>query len=137
LKHVIEPEVTVQRTTDFADRDRVVLIETGDYVYGGITTVTYGLTNRIFARRRAAAGPKAAGTRELVSVQLQQSRYSDRRASTVDPRYCGGFTTADGVRVSPLALAVRANPTDTTGSTLRAEYDANKGSLETLQLSGN
>jgi LPS-assembly protein len=137
LKHVIEPEVTVQRTTDFADRDRIVLIETGDYVYGGITTVTYGLTNRIFARRRGAAGGKAAGSRELLSVQLQQSRYSDPRASTVDPRYCGGFTTADGVRVSPIALAVRANPSDATGITLRAEYDANSGSLDTVQLQGS
>ena len=137
LKHVVEPEVTVQRTTDFAERDRIVLIETGDYVYGGTTTVTYGLTNRIFARRRGAAGAKAAGTRELLSVQLQQSRYSDPRASTVDPRYCGGFTTADGVRVSPIALAVRANPNDATGITLRAEYDAKKGSLDTLQLQGS
>ncbi len=137
LKHVIEPEVTVQRTTDF-DRDRIVLIETGDYVYGGTTTVTYGVTNRIFARRRAAAGaPKAAGTRELLTVQLQQSRYSDPRASTVDANYCGGFTTSDGVRVSPIALSVRANPTDTTGITLRAEYDANEGSLDTVQLQGN
>ena len=55
LKHVIEPEVVVQRTTGFDERDRVVLIESGDFVYGGVTSVTYGLTNRILGRRRRAA----------------------------------------------------------------------------------
>ena len=131
LKHVIEPEVVVQRTTGFDDRERVVLIESGDYVYGGVSSVTYGLTNRILARRRtpapttpptAAPAAKAPGSRELLTVQLQQTHYSDPRASTTDPRYGSAFTGGPGSAFSPIALAVRANPTDTAGATLRAEY---------------
>ena len=145
LKHVIEPEVVVQRTTGFDDRDRVVLLETGDYVYGGVTSVTYGLTNRILARRRtpapttpptAAPAVTAPGTRELLTVQLQQTHYSDPRASTADPRYGSAFTGGPGSAFSPIALAVRANPTATAGVTLRAEYDGAHGQLKTLQLAG-
>ena len=141
LKHVIEPEVVVQRTTGFDERDHVVLIESGDYVYGGVTSVTYGLTNRILGRRRtptpaATPGAKAAGARELLTVQLQQTHYSDPRASATDPRYGSAFTGGAGSAFSPIALAVRANPTETAGVTLRAEYDAAQGELKTLQLAG-
>ncbi|MEO5823282.1 MAG: putative LPS assembly protein LptD [Vicinamibacteraceae bacterium] len=140
LKHVIEPEIVVQRTTGFDDRDRIVLLESGDYVYGGTTSLTYGLTNRILARRRGAvatSGAKAAGTRELLTVQLQQTRYSDSRASTIDPRYGSAFTGGDGSLFSPIALSVRANPTDTAGVTLRTEYDVEEGVMKSLQLAGN
>jgi LPS-assembly protein len=136
LKHVIEPEVVVQRTTGFDDRDRVVLIESGDFVYGGVTSVTYGLTNRLLGRRAMTPGVKAAGARELVTVQLQQTHYSDPRASTTDPRYGSAFTGRTGSAFSPIALAVRANPTERAGVTLRAEYDAEQGELKTLQLAG-
>ncbi len=138
LKHVIEPEVIVQRTTGFEDRDRIVPIESGDYVYGGTTSITYGLTNRLLARRRAGAavGAKGAGTRELLTVQLQQTHYSDPQASTVDPSYSGGFTDRAGSRFSPIAMSVRANATDTAGATLRVEYDPERGTLEALQLNG-
>jgi LPS-assembly protein len=139
LKHVVEPEVVVQRTTGFDDRDQVVLIESGDYVYGGVTSVTYGLTNRLLGRRQAAPpapGVKAAGVRELLTVQLQQTHYSDPRASTADPRYGSAFTGGSGSRFSPIALAARVNPTEAAGVTLRAEYDADQGELKTLQLAG-
>ena len=70
-------------------------------------------------------------------MQIQQTRYSDPLASTIDPRYSGGFTERPGALFSPIALAVKANPTDTAGVTLRAEYDAKRGLLETFQLAGN
>jgi LPS-assembly protein len=137
LKHVIEPEIVVQHTTGFEGRDRIVLIESGDYVYGGTSSVTYGLTNRLLARRGGGAAGRTAGTREVLTVQLQQTRYSDRLAGTIDPRYSGGFTERPGALFSPIAVSVRANPTDTAGVTLRAEYDAKRGLLETLQFAGN
>ena len=69
-------------------------------------------------------------------MQLQQTHYSDPRASTTDPRYGSAFTGGTGSSFSPIALAVRANPTETAGVTLRAEYDAEQGELKTLQLAG-
>jgi hypothetical protein len=136
LKHVIEPEVVVQRTTGFEGRDRIVLIESGDFVYGGNTTITYGLTNRLFARRRGTAGAQPGGTRELLAVHLQQSRYSNPLASTTDSRYSGAFSNKTESHFSALQLTVRANPTDRAGALLRAEYDPEKGTLDTLQLAG-
>jgi LPS-assembly protein len=143
FKHVIEPEIVVQHTTGFEGRERIVQIESGDYVYGGTSSVTYGVTNRLLVRRGGgaagapAAAGRAAGTRDVLTVQLQQTRYSDRLAGTIDPRYSGGFTERPGALFSPIALAVRANPTEKAGVTLRAEYDAKRGLLETLQLTGN
>jgi LPS-assembly protein len=136
LKHVVEPEVVVQRTTGFEGRDRIVLIENGDFVYGGNTTITYGVTNRLFARRRGTAGSQPGGTRELLAVHLQQSRYSNPLASTTDSRYGGAFTNKGESRFSAMQLTVRANPTDRAGVSLRAEYDPEKGTLDTFQLAG-
>jgi LPS-assembly protein len=136
LKHVIEPEVVVQRTTGFEGRDRIVLIENGDYVYGGNTTITYGLTNRLFARRRGASAAQPGATRELVTVHLQQSRYSNALASTTDARYGGAFTNKGESHFSALQLTVKANPTERAGVSLRAEYDPDQGTLDTFQLAG-
>ena len=136
LKHVIEPEIVVQRTTGFEGRDRIVLIENGDFVYGGNTTITYGLTNRLFARRRGPAG-STAGTRELLTLHLQQSRYSNPLASTTDSTYSGAFSNKTESHLSALQLTVRANPTERAGVSLRAEYDAEKGTLDTFQLTGS
>ena len=78
FKHVVEPEFVVQRTTKFDDYDQIVKIEGGDYTYGGTTRLTYGVTNRFLARRRAGAdGAPAARAREFINVQLQQSYYSN------------------------------------------------------------
>ena len=137
FKHVIEPEVVVQRTTTFDDYDSIVKIDGSDYTFGGTTRVTYGVTNRFLARRRAGAdgspGPRA---REFLNVQLQQSYYSDARASTVDGSYAGGFYGAPPSNLSPIALSVRANPTNAVGASLRLEYNQDAGEFETIQANG-
>jgi hypothetical protein len=135
LKHVVEPEVSIERTTSFDDRDRIVRLEGGDYVYGGTTRITYGLTNRLLARRRTASAPGSAQGREILSVQLQQSAYSDPRASTVDPGYSGGFSDRPPSDLSPLALIARTSPVDAVQGSLRLEYDTERGFLETVQAS--
>ena len=85
FKHVVEPEFVIQRTTQFDDYDRIVKIDGGDYTIGGTTRVTYGVTNRLLARRRAGAdGAPAPRVREFLNIGLQQSYYSDARASSYD-----------------------------------------------------
>jgi hypothetical protein len=134
LKHVVEPEIAIERITSFDGRDRIVLLEGGDYVYGGTTRVTYGLINRLLARRRT---PVSGGVqaREILSVQLQQSAYSDPLASTVDGDYSGGFSDRPAADLSPLALSARATPSDAVQGSLRLEYDTEQGFLETVQAS--
>ena len=134
LKHVVEPEIAIQRITSFDERDRIVLLEGGDYVYGGTTRVTYGLTNRLLARRRTSS-PGGTQAREILSVQLQQSAYSDPLASTVDGDYSGGFSNRPAADLSPLALTARAAPFDAVQGSLRLEYDTEQGFLETVQAS--
>jgi LPS-assembly protein len=135
FKHVIEPEFSVQRTTAFDDYDRIVKIEGYDYTYGGTTRVTYGLTNRFLAKRRE--GAPSSRIREFLNVSVQQSYYSDPRASTVDGSYSGGFLGREPSNYSPIALLVRANPSDAVGASLRLEYNYQLGEFETIQTSGN
>jgi len=138
LKHVIEPEVTIQRTTRIDDRDRVVLIDGGDYAYGDTTRVTYGLTNRLLARGRRAGPGGAAGprVRELLTVAIQQSWYSNPDASTVDGSYSGGFTNQPASAFSAIALTARVNPTDTTSGSVRLEYRP-EGEWSAVQMNGS
>jgi LPS-assembly protein len=142
LKHVIEPEVVIQRTTGFDGRDRIVAIESGDFVYGSNTTVTYGLSTRLFARRRsaAAAGGQASGAagqvRELVSMQVQQSRYSNPLASTADTSYSGAFSTQAASAFSSIKLTARVTPTDQASAGVRAEYNPDSGRLVAFSVDG-
>ncbi|HEY8550302.1 MAG TPA: LPS assembly protein LptD [Vicinamibacterales bacterium] len=137
FKHVIEPEFIVQRTTKFDDYGRIVKIEGGDYTYGGTTRLTYGFTNRFLARRRAGAdGAPAARVREFLSVQVQQSYYSNPEASTVDGNYSGGFLGRPPSNFSPIAMTVRANPTNAIAASLRLEYNEDVGEFETIQVNG-
>ena len=137
FKHVVEPEFVIQRTTMFDDYDRIVKIDGGDYTFGGTTRVTYGVTNRFLARRRAGVeGSPTPRVREFLNVQVQQSYYSDARASTVDGSYAGGFYGAPPSNFSPIALTVRGNPTNAVGASLRLEYNQEAGEFETIQANG-
>ncbi len=137
IKHVFEPELVVQRTTTFDDYDSIVKIDGGDYTFGGTTRYTYGITNRFLARRRAGAdGSPAPRVREFLNVQLQQSYYSDARASLYDGSFSGGFSNKPPSKFSPIALNIRANPTNVVGASLRLEYNNEFGEFETIQANG-
>ena len=121
FKHVFEPEFIVQRTTEFEDYDRIVKIEGGDYTYGG------NHAPHLRADQPAAGAPPrrrdgspTARVREFLNVQIQQSYYSNPHASPVDGNYSGGFFGRPPSNFSPVALIVRANPTNTVGATLAA-----------------
>ena len=135
FKHVFEPEFIIQRTTEFDDYDRIVKIEGPDYTYGGTTRITYGLTNRLMARRRAGVdGAPNARVREFLNVQVQQSYYSNPQASQVDGNYSGGFFGRPASNFSPIAVIVRANPTNAVGAALRLEYNDQISEFETIQI---
>ena len=137
FKHVVEPEFIIQRTTMFEDYDNIVKIEGGDYTIGGTTRITYGVTNRFMARRRAGDdGSPAPRVREFLNVQLQQSYYSNAQASIYDGSYSGGFSNKPPSNFSPIALTVRANPTNAVGASLRLEYNQEFGEFETIQANG-
>jgi lipopolysaccharide assembly outer membrane protein LptD (OstA) len=135
LKHVIEPAFSVQRITSIKDEDRIVLLGSSyDRVVGGVTRMTYGLTNRVLVRKAPktdTAAPGAASPanapRELLTASITQSYYTDQRASAFDPTYRSSYADSGTVRppsnYSPVALNVRSQVATNLGSNLRAEYD--------------
>ncbi len=131
FKHLIEPSLSIRRTTPFLDLDRVVVLDHGtDGVVGGTTTINYRLSNKLLARRRGPAvapgAPPAPGiVREILSFDLSQSYYTDARAALYDTDFQSGGSGA-GVKgiYSPLQLTVVTRPTDVTSGQFRMEIDS-------------
>ena len=140
VKHVIEPNFTLQRTGDFENQDRVSTIASSyDFVVGGVTRVNYGLTNRVLVRKTPldpAALNAASAPRELLSVGLTQSYYSDPLASRYDLTYQASYGLRAASNFSPVALIVRASPTAFTTGSLRLEYDHELGQVQGFNATG-
>jgi hypothetical protein len=154
-KHLIEPEVTISRTTSF-DHRPIIMLDNNDFVYGGTTRVTWGVTQRLLAKRAAvgkpasgaattvatgarptaASGGGSTGAQDLLSVQLSQSYYSNENASTVDGAYGGTYLGRAPDHWSPIALAVRSSPSQTFATTLRLEYHPGREQFETISADG-
>lgn len=146
FKHLIEPSFSIQRTMPFfdeAESNRVVKNDYAvDYLVGGVTTVRYGFTNRLLARRPtpgAAPGtPGALGVaREILTVELGQSYYTDARAQRADSQYESGvINNRTGGTFSPVQLTAISRPTDTTSGQFRAEIDSEFRKFRSLTASG-
>ena len=129
FKHVIEPNLVVSRKTRFDNRDNIVQLEGTDFAVGGHTELHYSLNNRLYAKTESA--------REILTVGLQQTYYSDDRAAGVDPNYQSNLTgLLPPNKFSPLALQVHVTPTIATDATFRAEYDTQVNALRTLSANG-
>ncbi len=132
LKHVIEPSFAIQRTTKIEGEEKVVLLGSSyDRVIGGVTRMTYGITNRVLVRKGATtpgASALASAPRDLLALSVSQSYYTDQRASRFDPTYQSSYIDAGGGRppsnYSPVSLNLRSQPFTHVGATARMEYDA-------------
>jgi len=132
LKHVVEPSVSLQRITFIPEQRRIPTAASSEFIIGGVTRVTYGLANRVLIRKAAApaAGvdPAAVSStssapRELLSVGVTQSYYTDKAASVYDNAY--GFSTfyRKASPFSTIAFNARSALSTTSSITARAEYD--------------
>jgi hypothetical protein len=133
MKHVIEPWVTIQRITAIDNFDQIVQLEGTDSIVGNVTQIRYGLDNRLYARRAEGGGPSVA--REILTVSVQQSYYTDENAAQYDRQFQTSFQGGDNpapTNYSPVSLTVRASPTSELSGTLRAEYDTQFGALRTI-----
>ncbi|MES1254422.1 MAG: hypothetical protein ABUS56_02360, partial [Acidobacteriota bacterium] len=137
FKHSVEPYLNVQRTSSIDGYNRIVKLEGTDQVVGGTTQLTYGFTNRFYAKRRAAAPGQLAQAREVVTVDLQQTYYTNDLASTVDRQYQTSNSGTTPSNFSPIALSARAQPTNDFNATFRAEFDATYLALRTLSATGS
>ena len=128
VKHVIEPNFAVQKTTSFENQDGVpTTTSTYDFVVGGVTKFNYGLTNRFLVRKAsssATALPTSAAPREMLSVSILQTYYTDPEAAAYDVTYQSSYyDSRRQTNFSPVAVVVRAAPTAMSTATMRMEYD--------------
>ena len=127
-KHVIQPSVTLQKVTNFDVFDQIVKLESGDYTIGR-TQVTYDLTNRLYAKKEVA--------REILSVSLNQSYYTDARAAQYHQQYQSSFTAKRASNFSPVSLQFRTSPTDRVGGDFRTEWDPTAHALRSFAANAN
>jgi LPS-assembly protein len=123
FKHVIQPSVTMQYVSAIDEFDRIVKLESIDYVLGR-TQFTYDLTNRLYAKKDVA--------REVLSVAINQTYYTDENAAKYDRQYQSSFTARAPSKFSPVALMVRASPTDRLQGDFRTEWDPDADALTTI-----
>ncbi len=130
LKHSIEPFMNIQRISPIDNFDEIVRIDSVDTIVGRTTRMSYGVNNRFF--RKPGGGGQS---REIMTVSLGQSYYSDERAAQFDSRYRSSYGSAPS-RFSPLSLHVRAWPTPTMNAQFRAEYDTKFNAFRTMSADG-
>lgn len=136
FKHVIEPSVQIQRLTAVDDgiSDAIPRIEHSHFLITGTTNIRYGITNRLL--RKPNDNPTVQA-RELLSVSLSQTHYSNPEARLTDYQGCPScFYTRAELNYSPLQLEVTANPSERTSARLRLEYDSILGTLPSLSANG-
>ena len=136
FKHSIEPFLTVQRTSAIDNADKIVRIESVDYIVGGTTQYAYGVNNRLYAKRATTPGSPSSA-REIVSVALTQTYYTDATAAKYDIQYATSFLGSAPSHFSPIQLSVRAMPSDGISTSLSAEFDSRYHSLRTMSANGS
>ena len=130
LKHSIEPYFNLERVSPIDDFSQYVQIDGTDTVVGKVTRMSYGVNNRLF--RKPGDG---GNSREMVTIALGQSYYSDAKASQYDKNYQTSYGTAPS-HLSPLTLQVRATPTEKITAQYRAEYDTKYRAFRTMSADG-
>jgi len=137
IKHVIEPAFTVDFTSNIDDYFRTPSVgsDLGDFVVSNSTRVTYALTNRLFARGRSVDNVRGT-TRELFTVGLQQTYYSNPQSGGYDSSY-QSTSSRIPTDLSPLTLTTRLAPTAALDTNFRLEYDVTRGrGLQIVSIGG-
>ena len=124
LKHVIEPQVSVQHRTTIDNQEHIPTRAGGyDRIVGGTTQVNYGLSTRLMVRKDVPGQPQAGAPRELLSATVRQAYYTNETASTYDNSFTYGFGNRRPSAFSPISLTARAIPATPLLVDYRVEYD--------------
>lgn len=140
FKHVIEPSVNIRKRSAFTRFNEVVQFDSVDTIVGGVTQVTYGVTNRVLARVRQGDAP--AVVREVMSVDVSQTYYTDALAASYDLQYQSSFAGlfayfAPPSKFSPLRGSVSLKPTPALMGEFGLEYDTQVKAVRTYRASVN
>ena len=127
FKHVIEPAVSLRRTSAF-ENDMIVKLDGTDYNVGGFTRINYGVASRLYAKRDQA--------REVLTFSVDQSYYTDENASRFDSGYSSSYLYGEPSSFSPVTYSLRVSPQALVDGTMTAEYDTQKGILQLFNVNG-
>ncbi|HEY3382748.1 MAG TPA: LPS assembly protein LptD [Vicinamibacterales bacterium] len=133
-KHTIEPYASIQHVTSVDNFNEVVQLDGGDYILGGTTRVDYGVTNRVLAKRRGGVG--AGSAREILSVDIGQTYYTDSRAGQYDYNYSTSFSGQTRSNFSPILVRVRTSPADQINGSMQLYYDTKQAAIQSVTASG-
>jgi hypothetical protein len=139
VKHVIQPEVTIKRTSAFDKFDEVIPFESGvDLIVGGVTQISYGVRNTLMARVRQVEG--ASVMQELASLNVQQRYYSDQNAAKYDGLTNTSFGSENTLlpppsNFSPWSVSLTLTPTPTIGGEFGLEYDTRFNAVRSYRAS--
>lgn len=134
IKHTVEPWVFFNKFTSFDTFDQIIAYDSSDYLVPGVTRITYGLNNRLYARRTDEKGN--AQTHQFVNVAIRQTYYTDQRASTVDPNYSSSYYTGARSNWSPVSLAANFSPRQGFDAVFRTEYNVDTYQWQTFGAAG-
>jgi LPS-assembly protein len=134
FKHSVEPVLNIVRTSSVDNIAQIVKLDGIDQFVGG-TTLTYGLNNRFYAKRKLTPGGQAI-SRDIFDIELSQSYYTNQGAAQYDLQYQTTVGQLTATHFSPIALNFRALPTDAINASLRAEFDARYHGLRQISAQG-
>lgn len=134
FKHTIEPVFTAQRTTAIDNYTRIVKIDGTDYTYGDTTSLSYGINNRFYAKRKVGTLSQA---QEILALEITQTYYTNAAASLVDTRYSTSTTTSTPDNFSPISVNLRATPGQSVNASLRTEVDSKYKAIRQLSANTN
>jgi LPS-assembly protein len=127
-KHVIEPSLTIRRTTAIDNFNRIVQLESADFETGGTTRYTYALTNRLYAKKEIA--------REILTAGISQSYYTNAAAVQFDPNVQSSHSGPSATNFTPVVFSLRASPTDRFQADFKTEWDPTAHAIRTLGATG-
>ncbi|MEQ1869947.1 MAG: putative LPS assembly protein LptD [Vicinamibacterales bacterium] len=133
FKHTISPNISLQRTTAVANFARILPSDSVDYALGDTTSIAYGLSNRIYAKRKIGQSSQA---QEIISLDAAQTYYSDARQSLTDTSYQTSTAGSVPSKFSPVRATLRVSPTTAVGGSLSAEVDSRSKRLKTMSANG-
>ena len=115
---------------------QVIQFDNIDSYLGG---ETYSTASTTASSRSASSCPGCqAQAREFISVELNQSYYTNQNQSVLDRRVSSSQSPgAVPSHFSALALSVRALPTDAVNATIRAEFDPTHRQLKQVSAQGS
>jgi LPS-assembly protein len=131
IKHVIEPRVEFNKLTAIQSPDAIIKSESSDYLLGGSTQIRYGISSRILVK---PAGENAA-SRNLLSVSVSQTYYTDPKSSQVDPAYTS-FLIREPSAFSSISISGQYTPVVGSRVNARVEYDPIVSAVQSISLGG-